>query len=58
MAKKILVLHDPPAPPREVEALAAAMGAQGAEVVALACAEPYDAVLDAVAAADTVLFWR
>ncbi|MGD9953910.1 MAG: hypothetical protein AB7S87_15135 [Burkholderiales bacterium] len=58
MAGKILLLHDDCAAPSDVEGLAAAMRARGAEVVVLACAEPYDAVLDAMTRAEKVVYWR
>ncbi len=58
MTCRILLLHDAPAPTPEAGAIAAALRAQGAQVVALACAEPYDAVLDALLEADSVLYWR
>ncbi len=57
MARNILLLHDAGSLPAGIEDLAAQAHAQGAEVKVLACAEPYDAVLDAIEKADTVLFW-
>ena len=58
MAKKILILHEAGAVAAELGELAADLRALGAEVVLGPCAAPYDAVLDAVAAADSVVFWR
>ena len=58
MAKKILVLHEAGAVSAELDELAGDMRALGADVVLHPCAAPYDAVLDAVAAADSVVFWR
>jgi len=58
MMKKILVLHEAGATAAELDELAANMSALGAEVVLCPCAAPYAAVLDAVAAADSVVFWR
>lgn len=58
MAKKILVLHESGDVSAELNEVAADLRALGAEVVLGACAAPYDAVLDAVAAADSVVFWR
>ena len=58
MARKILILHEAGPLPAEVGELAGDMRALGAEVVVRPCCEPYDAVLDAVEAADSVVFWR
>ena len=58
MAKKILVLHEAGAAPAQLDELARDMHALGAEVVVRPCAAPYEAVLDAVAAAETIVFWR
>ncbi len=58
MAKKILILHETDAAFAELDELAADLRALGAEVVLNPCAAPYDTVLDAVAAADSVVFWR
>ncbi len=56
--KNILVLHEAGDPPHDLAALVEALERQGARVVVQPCAEPYGDVLDRVAAADTVLFWR
>jgi hypothetical protein len=58
MTKKILLLHETGEAPDGLAELAGEMRALGADVVTLACAEPYGAVLDAVEAADSVVFWR
>jgi hypothetical protein len=57
MPRKVLVLHEPGAAPAGATALAGDLRALGAEVALRPCEAPYDAVLDAVAAADSVLFW-
>ncbi|MBK6982528.1 MAG: hypothetical protein IPH30_14200 [Betaproteobacteria bacterium] len=56
--RKILLLHDAGDAPEGLDAIAEAMRALGDEVVLRPCAEPYDAVLDALAAVDSVVFWR
>lgn len=58
MAKKILILHEAGADSAQFGELAGDLRALGAEVAVSPCAAPYDAVLDAVAAADSVVFWR
>ena len=58
MAKKILILHEAGADSAQIVELAGDLRALGAEVVLGPCAAPYDAVLDAVAAADSVVYWR
>ena len=58
MAKKFLLLHDAPEAPPAVAELAEDLRGLGAEVRTAPCAEPYGAVLDAVAEADTVVFYR
>lgn len=57
MAKNILLLHEAGASPAGIDTLAAEARAKGDQVDVRPCAEPYDAVLDAIAAADTVVFW-
>jgi hypothetical protein len=57
MAKKILLLHETGEAPDGLAELAGEMRALGAEVVIRACAEPYGNVLDAVEAADSIVFW-
>lgn len=57
-APTILLLHEPGAAETVLLDLAAALRARDAEVTLMACQEPYDAVLDVVAATDRVLFWR
>lgn len=57
MARNILLLHEAGSLPAGLEELAAEARAQGAEVVVRPCAEPYEQVLDAIQAADTVAFW-
>lgn len=54
----ILLLHEPGAPPSGLEDLAAALRASGAEVELRPSGEPYADVLDAVARADRVVYWR
>ncbi len=58
MAQKILLLHDEGPPPEGLAELAAQARAGGAEVTVRPCAEPYGAVLDAVAGADKVVYYR
>lgn len=58
MPKKILLLHDAPEAPPAVAELAQELQAGGAEVRLAPCAEPYGAVLDAVAEADTLVYYR
>jgi hypothetical protein len=58
MEKKILLLHDGGEAPQGVSELAGDLRALGAEVAVAPCAEPYDAVLDAVANADSVVYYR
>lgn len=58
MARKILLLHDAPSAPAEVAELASELRGQGAEVRLAPCAEPYDAVLDAVAEAEAIIYYR
>lgn len=58
MDRKILLLHDGGEAPSELKVLAGELGALGARVVVAPCAEPYGAVLDAVAQADSVVFYR
>lgn len=58
MPKKILMLHDAPAAPAAVAELAGELREQGAEVRLAPCAEPWDAVLDAIAEADAVVYYR
>jgi hypothetical protein len=57
MAKKILILHDA-GEAGAAAPLAAGLEAHGADVSLRPCVAPYDAVLDAIAEADEVLFWR
>ena len=57
MADNILLLHEAGSLPAGLEELAAEARAQGASVVVQPCAEPYDAVLDAIEKAGTVVFW-
>ena len=56
--RKILILHDPGPTPEEVPALVGALEALGGVAVVRPCCEPYGEVLDAVAEADTVVYWR
>ena len=58
MPKKILLLHDAPEAPPAVAELAQELQAGGAEVRLAPCAEPYGGVLDAVAEADSVVYFR
>ncbi len=58
MAKTILLLHDGPEAPQTISDLAGDLRGLGADVRLAPCAEPYDAVLDAVAAADTIVYYR
>ena len=57
MAKKILLLHDGAVAPAGLPELAGQLRGLGADVSVRPCAEPYDAVLDAVAQAESVVFW-
>ena len=57
MTRKILILHEAGAVPAGLAELAGEVRSLGAEVALCPCAEPYAAVLDAVQAADSVVFW-
>lgn len=56
--RKILLLHDAGDAPAGLDTIAVAMRALGDAVVVRPCAEPYDTVLDALEAADSVAYWR
>lgn len=57
MEKKILLLHEGGEAPQGLSELAGDLRSLGAEVVVARCAAPYDAVLDAVEKADSVVFY-
>ena len=57
MSRNILILMDPASPATSADVLAESLRAEGAQVAVLACAAPYDTVLDAIEAAESVLFW-
>jgi hypothetical protein len=57
MARNVLILLDPASPAASADALAASLRAEGAQVAVRTCAAPYDAVLDAIEAAESVVFW-
>lgn len=57
MARNVLILLDPAAPTGSADALVESLRAEGAQVAVRSCAAPYDAVLDAVEAAESVLYW-
>jgi hypothetical protein len=56
--RKVLVLHEPEGSPDDLAAQIEALRGLGLHVDVRACAEPYDEILDAALAADTVLFWH
>ncbi len=56
--RQLLILIDGTDWPADLPPLVQALQQQGAHVTVLTCAEPYAAVLDGVAMADTVLHWR
>ncbi len=56
--KLILLLHAPGDAPADLGDLRLALEAQGVQVRVRPCAEPYAAVLDDIAASDTVVYWR
>jgi sialic acid synthase SpsE len=57
-ARRILILSTGIENTGEVNALAGSLAAQGASVLMRRCGDDYDAVLDDIAQADTVVFWR
>lgn len=57
-ARKLLILIDGVDWPADLPALVQALRDRGADVTVQTCGEPYADVLDGVAAADTVLYWR
>ncbi len=57
-SRKLLILIDAADWPADLPPLVQALQERGAQVTVQVCGEPYAAVLDAVAAADTVLHWR
>lgn len=57
MSRNVLILLDPAAPATSADALAESLRAEGAQVAVRACAAPYEAVLDAIEAAESVLYW-
>jgi hypothetical protein len=56
--RKVLVLHEPEGAPDDLAAQIEALRALGLKVDVRACAEPYEEILDATLAADTVVFWQ
>lgn len=56
-SKRIVILYLGPRP-QDLLMLVRALQAEGTEVTLLECGEPYSAVLDAVAVADSVIVWR
>ena len=56
--RKVLVLHERDGAPADLAAQVDALRALGLQVDVRACAEPYEDILDATLAADTVVFWR
>ena len=57
MSRRVLILLDPATPASAVDALADSLRAEGARVAVRACAAPYDSVLDAIEAAESVVYW-
>jgi NAD(P)-dependent dehydrogenase (short-subunit alcohol dehydrogenase family) len=57
-ARRVLVLGIPSAAADEIAAMAEALAAQGASVVVRSTRDDYDALLDAIALADTVICWK
>ncbi|MBK7063150.1 MAG: hypothetical protein IPI03_00820 [Rubrivivax sp.] len=56
--RTVLVLHEPDGAPDDLAAQVEALRALGLQVDVRACVEPYDQILDATLAADTIVFWR
>ncbi|MBL8341003.1 MAG: hypothetical protein JNL30_05990 [Rubrivivax sp.] len=56
-APTVLLLHEPGDCETALLDVVTALRARGAEVTLMACQAPYDAVLDAVANTDRVVFW-
>lgn len=57
MSRNVLILLDPASPANAADALAESLRAEGAQVAVRPCAAPYDTVLDAIEAAESVVFW-
>lgn len=57
MSRNVLILVAPASPATSADALADSLRAEGARVAVRACAAPYDSVLDAIEAAESVVFW-
>ncbi len=57
-SRKLLILIDGVDWPADLPALVQALQERGAQVTVQTCGEPFEAVLDGVATADTVLHWR
>ena len=55
--RRLLVLRAAGAPAQEPEAIAGAVRAEGVEVVVRDLAGDYEALLDEIAAADTIVCW-
>jgi hypothetical protein len=55
--RRIVILHPADAPPADLPDLVRALNSEGAEVV-VACAAPFERVLDAIEDADSVFVWR
>lgn len=57
-ARRILVLRAATASPEDIAVIVASLSAQGAAVLVRDAGGDYDALLDDIAAADTVISWR
>lgn len=55
--RRILILYTGDGVPGDLGALADGLAGQGAAVNLRSCDSDYDAELDAIAAADTVMYW-
>lgn len=57
MSRNVLILLDPASSASTAEPLAESLRAEGAHVAVRMCTAPYDGVLDAIEAAESVVFW-
>lgn len=57
MSRNVLILLGPASPASSADALAEALRAEDVQVTVRVCAAPYDTVLDAIEAAESVVFW-
>lgn len=57
LSRRVVILHYTPQP-EDLSAIVQALQTKGAEVTTIECTEPYCAVLNAIAVADSVIVWR